>query len=410
MVAIADRVWESWRQRESAFKKPAIALFFAPATSPETALAALAEATDGVMRARVAAADAAGPGEEEFRTGYCSFARAPKGVLLRIDEGPDDFEGLLQRIAEGLHARGVEGEFDLYEPEGVPELPELVDLFECHLRLNGEREPRGNYGRPFWKPDPDAVANAVEAGIAWCRDNDPGLPLSLTVSLLPPVSLGAADDIERYLLEGIQSTVEVGVVDLTSAAPDRFRTFAVEPSWGRVALIEGGAAAKDDWQMSLRHVTEAMRASAPWTVYGFVKRGSRRNAAILGESLPSDWLEIPHMNALVRDRRAFEDRFVPDAFGIQLFSDGHREHIPEGSEWRVEALPSGRVFVEHVDRAAWFDGSLVRFGGHANPFFDPFPPAPQFLTRARVDLDPILYRDGNPPAHADVLGDRRFKL
>ena len=51
---------------------------------------------------------------------------------------PDDFVGLLQGIAQGLRARGIDGEFDLYEPEGIPEVAELIDLFECHLRLNGE--------------------------------------------------------------------------------------------------------------------------------------------------------------------------------------------------------------------------------------------------------------------------------
>jgi hypothetical protein len=403
---IAESVWETWREREANERKPAIAILLTADASPEAALKALGEATGEVMGPRLAKAEAAGPGEDEFRTGYCSFARVPQGVLLRIDEGPDDFEDLLRGIAEGLRARGVDGEFGLYEPEGIPEIPELVDLFECHLRLKGERAPLPN-GHPFWKPAADALANAVEVGIAWCRGNGSDLPLSLTVRLLPPVRLGAEDDIERYLMDGIESASEVGVVYLTCAAPDRFCTFAIKPSTGRVGLIEGGAAATDDWQSSVRRLTEAMRTSAPWTVYGLVKRGSRRMDAILGTSLPSDWLEIPHMNALVQSRQAFEDRFVPDVFGVQLLSAGHREHIPDGPDWRVEPLGSGRVLVEHVDRAAWFDGSLVRFGGHGNPYDDPYPPTPAVLARARADFDPILYKDGRPPAWANELGDRR---
>jgi len=361
------------------------------------------------MQPRLAKAEAAGPGEEEFRTGYCSFARVPQGVLLRIDEGPDDFAGLLQGIAQGLQARGLDGEFNLYVPEGVPEIPEQVDLFECHLRVRGERVRRAKGGYD-WKPDPEALANAAEAGIAWCRGNDPHLPLSLVVSLLPPVVLGAKDDVRGYLREAIEGTSMVGggVVQLTSAAPDRFRTFALTAWTGRVGLIEGGAAAKEDWQSSVRHLTKAMGASAPWTVYGFLKRGSLRVGAVLGMSLPSDWLDIPHMNALVQEREAFEDRLVPDAFGAQLLSAGHREHIPDGPDWRVEALASGRFLVEHVAPAAWFDGSLVRFGGHPNPYYNPFPPTPTVLARAREDFDPILYKDGRPPAHANELGDRRF--
>jgi hypothetical protein len=225
--------------------------------------------------------------------------------------------------------------------------------------------------------------------------------------LLPPVMLDADDDVERYVLEGIESARDVGVVELTSATSNRFRTLAVEPSPGRVALLEGGAA-MNEWQSSLTRVTEALRASAPWTVYGFVKRGSRRRDAILGSSLPSDWLEIPHMNALVRSRHAFEDQLVPDAFGVQLLSAGHRQHLPGGADWGIEPLASGRALVEHIDPAAWFDGSLVRFGGHPNPYYDPFPPPPQFLTRARADFDALLYKDGRQPAWADVLGERRL--
>jgi hypothetical protein len=115
------------------------------------------------------------------------------------------------------------------------------------------------------------------------------------------------------------------------------------------------------------------------------------------------------MNALIRERQAVEDRFVPDAFGIQLLSQGHQDRLALGSDWRVEPLASGRLLVEHKDPAAWFDGSLVRFGGHPNPYYWPFPPTPPFLARARVEFDPLVYRDGRPPAWAEELGDRRFQ-
>ena len=137
-MVVAESVWETWREREANERKSAIALFLATDASPETALKALAQAISEVMEPRIARADAAQPGEEEFRTGYCSFARVPQGVLLRVDEGPYDFEALLQGIVQVLQARGIDGVFDLYEPEGIPEVPELIDLFECHLRLNGE--------------------------------------------------------------------------------------------------------------------------------------------------------------------------------------------------------------------------------------------------------------------------------
>jgi hypothetical protein len=127
-VKISEQVWATWRD------------------SPKSALEALAAATDEVMRARYARADAVG--EEEFWPGYCSFSRTPEGVVLRIGEGPDDFEGLLQGIAYGLRARGIDAQLDLYEPEVAPEIPELIDLFECHLRIGpGRRRGRRRRAR-----------------------------------------------------------------------------------------------------------------------------------------------------------------------------------------------------------------------------------------------------------------------
>ena len=123
-----------------------------------------------------------------------------------------------------------------------------------------------------WKPDPEAVARAVEAGIAWCGGNSTGFPLSVEVGLLPPFLLRAEDDVHGYVREAVERTTELGSgpVRVTSAAPDRFRTFAITASFGRVGLIEGGAAVKEDWQSSVAHLIEAMRESAPWCVYGFV--------------------------------------------------------------------------------------------------------------------------------------------
>jgi hypothetical protein len=414
-MVIDEAVWQTWREREGAFKKPSIALLLVAATPPETTVAVLAECLRDVMEPRIAKADAAAPGEEEFRTGAYSYVRVPQGVVLRIDEGPDDFEELLRGIAEGLMARGIEGGIALYEPEGLAEVPELIDLFECHLRLNGElvdgRRASHSTRRPplpLWAPEPGALATAAEAGIAWCLGNDPQVPLSLAVHLLPPFVVGPDDDVRGYVDQAIAQTSTVGVARLTSAAPDRFRTFAIHPLSGRVGLIEGGAAAKKDWQASVRHLTAALREWSLSVVYAFVKRGSRLTDAVLGSSLPSDWLDVPHMNALAFERQAFEDRFVPDAFGIQLLSAGHGAHFPHGPSWQIERLGQGRSLVEHVDAAAWFDGSLVRFGGHPNPFYDPFPRTPDLLTRAREDFDAILYKDGGPAAWEKELGERRF--
>jgi hypothetical protein len=80
----------------------------------------------------------------------------------------------------------------------------------------------------------------------------------------------------------------------------------------------------------------------------------------------------------------FENELVPDAFGVQLLSRGHQLEFSERRDWQVAPLPSNRLLVWHVNPAAWFDGSLVRFGDHETP---------PFVLGAREDFAPILFRD-----------------
>ena len=54
---------------------------------------------------------------------------AQRGEIRRA-VGCGVVDPLLKGIAEGLRARDVDGEFELYEPEGGAEIPDRVDLFE----------------------------------------------------------------------------------------------------------------------------------------------------------------------------------------------------------------------------------------------------------------------------------------
>lgn len=392
MVAIADRVWVVWREREAADTTPTLDLLLSTAAAHEDALSAVEHATREVMLKRLAKTEAAQPGELEFRAGHCSFVSVPDGIALRIDEGPEDFEGLLRDIAACLERSGIDGELNVYEPPEVVEPPELVDLFEGHLRVVGRRvnRPLGGY---LWDPDPRAVDIAADEAVVWCREYETGLQLSIVVGLLPPATLTARDDVRAHLIDGINATRSIGVVYLTSVARDHFRTFAIEPSSGRVVLLEGGAVTAQDWTSSLGRVNQAMIRSARWAAYGYVKRGSRRLSAIFGSSLADDWVPIPHMNPLMRLYEAFEDEFCPDAFGAQLLGPGYRDRVPVVRDWKMQSLRSGHSFLEHLNTAGWFDGSLVPFGGRSSWVDDPAASNPSLVSSARKDFAAILFND-----------------
>ncbi|MDQ3741069.1 MAG: hypothetical protein M3389_09020, partial [Actinomycetota bacterium] len=76
--------------------------------------------------------------------------------------------------------------------------------------------------------------------------------------------------------------------------------------------------------------------------------------------------------------RAFEDRFAPDAFGVQLLGPGYEGRVPPTPLYRAEPAGAGCTLLEHADLPAWLD--------------EPFgPEVPPVLAEAREALAPILF-------------------
>jgi hypothetical protein len=136
-----------------------------------------------------------------------------------------------------------------------------------------------------------------------------------------------------------------------------------------------------------------LRAAPPWAVYGFIKRGSRRTAVELESSLSQDWIHIPHFLVAASGGRAWESEYVPDAFGIQLLGPGHMDRIPAGPDWRPLQIGPDAVVLEHTDPEAWFDGTLVPFGGYPISIHSESEPVPDVVARARQDFARILLTD-----------------
>jgi hypothetical protein len=187
---------------------------------------------------------------------------------------------------------------------------------------------------------------------------------------------------------------ELGVVQLTSVGEERFRSVAVTASRGRVSLIEGGPALhRGGWRATLRELVVQMEAASPLCVYGFVKRGSHRPVAQLGISLAEDWPPVPHFDPYSITAEAFEDRFAPDAFGVQLFGPGYAGRVPDGPRWKPVGAGTDAIVLEHFDLDAWFERSFVPFGGRR-----PHQPArvPEVLAKARKDFAEILFTSAVP--------------
>jgi hypothetical protein len=305
--------------------------------------------------------------------------------MLTVGEKCEAFELLLGRVASVLERGGVTGAFGLYEVPQVARPPKLTDLLELRMRVNGERIPRGYKHR--WAADLEALWRVVTTGVRWCVQNRADHGVSLTVSTLPPLPVRPSDNVEALLREGIAQAESLGTVVLRSIGANRFRSLAVEPSWGRVTLVDGGSALHGDgWVAAARELTDLVRATSGGLVYAFVKRGSYPHMAELGHSLEHDWPELP--SRLSQLGEAFEDLYVPDAFGIQLLGTGFAGRIPTGSDWLQTRLDGERVLLEHRDLDLWLRGPRLE-----DALLGIKPPDADLLAAARADFAPLLFSD-----------------
>jgi len=381
---VADRVWEDWRAKSVDSSKPWTALLFASELETENARRKLAGAVGRVVSQFEQSQDNLSDGVDEVPAGAWNLAKVPEGVMLTVGEKCGAFELLLKRVVEELERDGVTGSFDLYQLPEVPRPPKLTDLLEARLRVSGERVPQGYHFR--WAADSDSLWRVASVGARWCLQNPADRELTLTVRTLPTLPVRAGDDAEALLREGIASAQNLGVVVLRSICAAGFRSLTVEPSAGRVTLVDGGSSiAGDGWLDSARELTDFIRTASRDLVYGFVKRGSFTSAAEFGISLTQDW---PQPESRLTPRGGpFEDRYVPDAFGIQYLGPGFAGRLPEGPDWRHTRLDGDRALVEHRDLDAWLRGPRLEdaLKGITAPSAD-------LLAGARKDFAPIVFR------------------
>jgi hypothetical protein len=350
-VLVADRVWERWRELSADSSKPWVALLFASELDSEAARRKLADAVGRVVSEFERSQDNLPDRVEEVPAGAWNLAKVPEGVMLTVGEKCGAFELLMRRVVHHLGEDGVTGSFDLYELPEVPRPPKLTDLLEARLRVNGERFPQGyHYG---WAADRESLWRVATAGLGWCLESPPERGVSIQVRTLPPLPVAATDDAEGVLREGLASAENLGNVVLRSIGAERFRSLAVEPSTGRVTLVDGGSAIHGDgWVDSLRELIDLVRATSRELVYGFIKRGTLTHPAESGWSLNQDW---PQPSSGVSKRgEAFEDLYVPDAFGIQLLGPGFGDRLPAGPDWnRTELL--GQAGAPRASRSGGLD-------------------------------------------------------
>ncbi len=361
-------------------------MLFSSELKREVALSELAAAVNQVVSEFERAQENLPDGVEEVGAGAWNLAKVPEGVMLTVGEKCEAFELLLGRVTAELERGGVTGTFDLYDVPQVSRPPKLTDLLELRMRVSGERVPWGNY-QQRWAADPEALWRVASAGVRACLENQADRGVSLTVRTLPPLPVRPSVDVEALLREGIAQAEGLGTVTLRSIGANRFRSLSVEPSWGRVTLVDGGSALHGDgWVDAARELTDLIRATSRDLVYAFVKRGFFPHMAELGHSLEHNWVELPAR--LSQFGEAFEDQYVRDVFGIQFLGPGFADRLPTGPDWLQTPLDGGRMLVEHRDLDAWLRGPRPE-----DALLGIKPPDADLVSAARADFAPLLFSD-----------------
>jgi hypothetical protein len=385
-VLVADRVWARWRELDEV-KKPSVTLVFSGDRLPEVVLGAVEEACGDALAAR----EEGLPALAEWRVGMCRVALAPGGVLIEISQGPDDFEGLVGLIVGGLERRGLLGTLDLLESGKVAELPEVMALVECRIRVRGERYRPGR--RLRWRADPGALWELLQAGAGWCAGNPARVEASMNVGTMPRFAVDLGEGLEELLRDAL-ARVGVRWFSLATAGLDRWRVMSVMPSEGRVSLFEANETvlASEEWRIVLDELSRFLVENHEQATYALVSHGSFVTAAYLGTSLAEDWPRRDGFDASMTREVAYENEFAPDAFALQLLGPGYAGRLPAGSSWISTDLGDGYVILEHASPERWFETPFGPFGGSRNATSPPYDP-PDVLAAARRDFTEILFQD-----------------
>ena len=383
MVKLRRRVLTRWREVSAESSKVQIELLLSSKLEPADAARALSASVNRVIGAFDATHADAPPGVDEPRAGEWDVLRVPEGAVLIGGYDSDAFEELLQAILEDHGRAGVRGTLDLYALPAPPSPPASIGVIEGHIRVLGRRVIDGV---DRWAADRAALDRVLEAATSWCLEARPDRGITLRHGSQPALPLRRCESPYGRLREVMGDS---GWTTLRSIGDDRFRSVTAAPNEGRVTIVEAGPIVhRAGWRPSVRAATQLLRLVSEDAVYGFVRRVSSL------ASTEFAWLSTDRLQSLSLVA-AHEERFAPDAFAIQLLGPGYEARIPTRARWRKTELVAGRVLLEHIEPAPWFDELTLEEAVAGESV-----PRRAVIAAARADLAPILFADLTGQQHA----------
>jgi hypothetical protein len=228
-----------------------------------------------------------------------------------------------------------------------------------------------------WHVPESATLRIAELAEQWGQLPDADILLRQNIfNVMLPEDVPVAPPLARAISE-----TGMAGLDYLLTADKHARHIALSAGGSGIFQVIGGP---QDWRERIGQLREAITALPGDTDHAYIRPGhaDSGSSSQVAQAQPLPGIEEPH----VRANKHLQDRYLPDAHGIQVVRDAHLERAHNLSNWDITDLGHGRHLVEANDLKPWYADTL---------------PDPDVVTQARADFAGALLTldilNDNPP-------------
>lgn len=309
--------------------------------------------TEGCLRAIAEAVEHANAGVPPESVWAQSLSASPTGWLVKLDSigtWPQTQQWLAVFTAH-LDNAGYPGELLAAAQVWLPSwlqanrVPRLTAHLACRLSrpfVQGNADTRGRAG---WDVDSQTTAAVCAAAAAWAAP--PGAPVLFSEGRSQ--SLLRGDDIEAQLSSAVTRTAAAGIT-FAQRSPLLVRRVQLA-AWGQLTYqLE---APEQTWHARLDELRAVLVKHADLVELAVIRLSP--NWALDWTDLAGATPPLPYVSeGRVRNNRQLWAEHTPDAYGVQVLTEGHLARVNDLGGWEVSVVAPGRYLVQARDLAPWY--------------------------------------------------------
>lgn len=294
------------------------------------------------------------------------LASTSRGPVLFIDELWDRKRApeILQAIAESLTKSGIRGHLrpcptERLGPGGLQDYACLTAAFSPTGSRWLKPAPAGRdrrVGDLQWRIEKPALDGILRHALEWCSVEGGTDYFGMGTHRFTC----RPDERRELFSAAYNARGEASIISFNGLQKVRKVDFSLE---GYVLYQQRDISLSR--QRCVQDMTQVLIELSDDLQYGLVKGGNWMSGTF-GPLLDTNWPEFEGPHVLMRQAHPVLDRYVPDAYGVQVLGPLHdRDLFPP--EWHLSPAGADRVLAIHPDFDAWFaqdrpDAQLVESG------------------------------------------------